>query len=109
MLWANSTFIFLLLSLSCVSCATAVWCCIHLRRLLRGASTRSLTRLSLEMTELQSQCESLIDAHRRLTSRVGMQALRARRKEEPPAEEPVSNGADREKLRELARSRGLMR
>ena len=92
MLWATSTYIFLLLSSSFVSCAMAVWCFIRLRRLLRGASTRSLTKLSLEMTELQSQFESLSEAHRRLTSRVGMQALRARRKEDHPEPEDSQEG-----------------
>lgn len=109
MLWALSPFTFLLLSLSLVAAVMAAWFFARLRRLLKGASSRSLTNLDLAVTELQSQFESLLAAHRRLHSRVSMRELREKRKDEPVDESTPPNGADREKLRELARSRGLMR
>lgn len=110
MLWAISPFTFLLLSLSLVAVVTAGWFFVRLRRLLKGASSRSLTNLDLAVTELQSQFESLLAAHRRLHSRVGMRELREKRKDAPPDDESTPpNGVDKEKLRELARSRSLMR
>lgn len=110
MLWTISPFTFLLLSLSLAAAVTAGWFYVRLRRLLKGASSRSLTNLDLAVTELQSQFESLLAAHRRLHSRVAMREMREKRKAEPPDDEPTPpNGVDKEKLRDLARSRNLMR
>lgn len=109
-MWSiNSWFTFGLVSLSLLSAATATWCFVRLRALLIGASARSLTSLGLEVTDLRSQFESLHEAHRRLSSRYAMRELRERRKNGDAGEEPAPVLNERDKLRELARSRGLLR
>lgn len=106
-MWSiNFGLIFGLASLSLLSLATAVWCCVRVTRLLSGASVRSLTSLGLEVTDLRSQFESLHEAHKRLSSRYAMRELRDRRKTDEVETPPMN---ERDKLRELARSRGLLR
>lgn len=108
-MWSiHSGLILLSVSLSCASLAMAVWCFVRVTRLLRGASARSLTSLALEVTDLRSQFESLHEAHKRLSSRYAMRELRARRDGEGEAT-PATPANDRDKLRDLARSRGLLR
>lgn len=51
-------------------------------RLLREPSTRSLQQLDSEVTALASSLSSLSATTKRLSSRYGMQDVRARRKEE---------------------------
>lgn len=52
------------------------------RRLLESTSTRSLKSLDGEVTELAASLSSISATVRRLSSRIGMQDVRARRKEE---------------------------
>lgn len=106
----NSWLIFTSVSLSLLSTATAVWCCVRVMRLLRGASARSLTSLGLEVTDLRSQFESLVESHKRLASRYAMRELRARRRDGEEPDTPAATAPnDKDKLRDLARSRGLLR
>lgn len=110
-MWSiNSWLSFALVSSSLSSTAMAAWCYVRVLRLLRGASARSLTSLGLEVTDLRSQFESLVESHKRLASRYAMRELRARRRDdelETPAAATAPN--DKDKLRDLARSRGLLR
>lgn len=110
-MWSiNSGLILVSVSLSLLSTATAVWCCVRVLRLLRGASARSLTSLGLEVTDLRSQFESLVESHKRLASRYAMRELRARRRDGDELETPAATAPnDKDKLRDLARSRGLLR
>lgn len=105
MLWSN----FFLTSLSCVAAVITLCCWYHVRKLLRGASMRSLGQLSTEFAELQSLYESLLTSHRRLLARINMREVREREKLEPPPAEESTDTADRGKLRDIARARGLMR
>lgn len=98
----------LLVSLSLFQTGVAIWFYVRSRRLLRSASSRSLTELDLRVTDLQSQCTLLMESHKRLQARYSMREIRDRRRAEP-AENEKSNGVDREALRNIARSRGLMR
>lgn len=52
-----------------------------LRRMLAERSTRSLTQLDAEVAELSSSFSSLSTTVKRLSSRIGMQDVRERRKE----------------------------
>lgn len=108
-----SLFNFSLVSLSCIAAAAAIWCCVHVRNRLRGASTRSLQRLSSEVAELTYVCESLQAQLKRLNARVGMREARAKLEEQPPdSESPTSDVGEkilpRSKLKAIARARGLM-
>lgn len=105
----NSALIFISVSLNLLSVATALWCYARVTRLLNGASARSLISLGLEVTDLRSQFESLHEAHKRLSSRYAMRELRDRRKAGDASEEAAPPTNDRDKLRDLARSRGLLR
>lgn len=100
-------FSFAATSLSCVALAASLWCWWRVQKLLRGASAKSLLQLSTEVAELLSACESLGAQQRKLSSRVGMREVRERRAE-PAADSPTA-AVDRDKLRELARARGLIR
>lgn len=101
---------FLLVSLSCTAAAAAIWCCVHVRKLLRGASIRSLQQLSSEVAELTFVCESLQAQHKRLNARVGMREARAKL-EEQPSESPTSSVGDkilpRSELKAIARAQGF--
>lgn len=98
-----------LTSFNVLMTAMAGWFFIRSRALLRTVSATSLASLELQISECQSQCTLLMESHKRLQSRYAMRELRDRRKDAPEPAESQPNGADREKLRELARSRGLMR
>lgn len=95
-------------SWSFVALVGSLWCWSRVRKLLHGASVRSLAQLSTEVAELQSACASLAAQQRKLSNRVGMREVRERREEKVVGS---SNGAvsDREQLRALARQRGLMK
>lgn len=104
----------ILMSLSLCLSLGAVFCCVRVLRLLRGASARSLLQLSTEVAELQSACESLAAQQRRLAARVGMREVRQRQEEQREASASQTssggkNGVDKEALREQARARGLLR
>lgn len=101
---------FLPMSLSLLALAGSIWCYVHVRKVLRGASTRSLSQLSSEVAELTSASESLHAQVRRLAARVGMREVRQRREEQLDSS---SQGGEigeqiipRAKLKELARARG---
>jgi len=99
---------FTLASLSFLVAMAAIWSCVRVRKLLAGASARSLALLSTEVAELTSAFESLSAQQRKLSARVGMREVRdrrAERDEEPPgAEDRV---ARLNKLREIARAKGF--
>lgn len=108
MLWLSC---FMLASLSLCVATAAIWFCVRVRKLLAGASVRSLALLSTEVAELTSAFESLSAQQRRLSARVGMREVRQRGEE---LREADNNGApergSREerliKLREIARAKG---
>lgn len=97
-------------SLSCIAAALAVWSFVRVRKLLQGASTRSLAQLSSEVAELTSASESLLAQHRRLSARVGMREVRQRREEEREQQPPDADIGEKiipkKQLKEIARARG---
>lgn len=105
--------LFSLTSLSCAAAASTAFCWYRARKLLAAASMRSVGQLSIAVSELQSLYESLLTSHRKMHARIGMREARERQREEAATVDPsTGNGSDvddREKLRALARSRGLMR
>lgn len=103
---------FILASLSCCVALAAIWYCVRVRKLLAGASVRSLALLSTEVAELVSACELLSAQQRRLSARVGMREARERGQElrEADAESAPTRGSREErlsKLREIARAKGF--
>lgn len=109
MLWLSC---FILASLSCCVGMAAIWYCGRVRKLLAGASVRSLAQLSTEVAELTSAYESLTSQQRRLSARVGMREARHKGEELREAEEGTApaRGSREEKLarlREIARSKGF--
>lgn len=104
-------FTFSMASLSCVSMGVAIWCLCRVRKLLSGASTRSLASLSVEIAELNSAFESLLAGHKKLAARVGMREVRERRAEGPGPDPVTATVAEtplpRAKLKEIARARGF--
>ena len=65
-----------LTSLSCIGAMAAIWSYVRVRKLLAGASARSLAELSSEVAELTSASELLSRQQRRLSQRVGMREAR---------------------------------
>lgn len=107
-----SALYFGLTSLSCIVGTAAIWYCVRVRRLLDGASARSLAELSNEVAELTSAYELLSRQQRRLSARVGMRE--ARHKGEELREADADTGPERgsraerlNKLREIARQKGF--
>lgn len=103
---------FILASLSLCVAMAAIWYCIRVRKLLAGASVRSLALLSSEVGELTSAFESLSAQQRRLSARVGMREVRHKGEEqrEADAESAPERGSRAErlnKLREIARGKGF--
>jgi hypothetical protein len=100
---------FILTSLSCCVATAAIWYCGRVRKLLRGASVRSLAQLSTEVAELTSAFESLSAQQRKLSARVGMREVRervGREKDDDP--QPGDDRVARlNKLREIARGKGF--
>lgn len=104
---------FAAMSLSFIALAGALWCLLRVRKLLRGASPKSLAALSVEVAELQSAFESLSAGHRKLAARVGMREVRERRRDE--GEPPTGGGGgagigekllSKAELKDIARARG---
>lgn len=94
-------------------------CWLGLRRLLAGTSLKSVASLTVEVADLKSAFDGLREGHQRLTTRVGMREVRARRRSEQEEEQTEQvNGAPQEELssresklkaiRAEARKRGLM-
>lgn len=103
---------FMLASLSFVLAAAAIWYCGRVRKLLAGASVRSLTQLSSEVAELTSASELLSRQQRRLSARVGMREVRHKGEElrEADTESAPVRGSREDrlaKLREIARAKGF--
>lgn len=103
---------FTLASLSCIGATAAIWCFVRVRKLLAGASARSLAELSNEVAELTSACELLSRQQRRLSARVGMREARHKGEEmrEADAETAPTRGSREDrlsKLREIARAKGF--
>lgn len=99
---------FILASLSLCAATVAIWCYGRARKLLAGASARSLAQLSSEVAELMSAYESLSSQQRRLSARVGMREVREKRQlNDEPAAEPEGREARLIKLREIARGKGF--
>lgn len=102
----------ILASLSCVAALAAIWCWWRVRKLLAGASARSLTTLSDEVAELTYASESMRSQVKRLAARVGMREVRHRGEElrEADTETAPVRGSREErlnKLREIARAKGF--
>lgn len=103
---------FILASLSCCVGMAAIWFCVRVRKLLAGASVRSLAQLSIEVDELTSACELQKQQLRKLSQRVGMAAVRHKGEELREADEETApaRGSREErlnKLREIARAKGF--
>jgi hypothetical protein len=103
---------FILASLSCFAAMAAIWSYVRVRRLLAGASARSLAELSNEVAELTSSSELLSRQQRRLSQRVGMREARHKGEElrEIDDESAPVRGSREErlnKLREIARAKGF--
>lgn len=98
---------FILASLSACAATAAIWSFARVRKLLVGASARSLAQLSNEVAELTSAYELLSSQQRRLSARVGMREVREKRKE-PEEPDGFEDRASRlNKLREIARAKGF--
>lgn len=104
-------FSFAAMSWSFVALVGSLWCWSRVRKLLHGASVRSLAQLSTEVAELLSMSESLAAQQRRLSSRVGMREVRERRAEkaEGSSTSVGERQMDRAQLKEIARARGLIK
>lgn len=100
-------FSFSMASLSCASALVALWCWYRVRKLLEGASVRSLAQLSNEVAELMFVFESLQAQHKRLNARVGMREARAKLENVDAGGGSGSQEVDRQKLKEIARARGF--
>lgn len=100
---------FAAMSLSCAALVGSLLCWFHVRKLLRGASVRSLAALSIEVAELSSVSESQEARLRRLTSRAGMAELRERRaaKADASSTRVGDRVMTKDELREVARARGF--
>ena len=103
---------FILASLSFCMAAAAIWYFVRVRRLLEGASVRSLALLSTEVGELTSAYELLSRQQRRLSQRVGMREARHKGEELREVEDesaPVRGSREERlnKLREIARAKGF--
>lgn len=103
---------FILASLSCCAGMAAIWCYVRVRKLLAGASARSLAQLSIEVDELASACELQKAQLRKLSQRVGMAAVRQKGEELREADEETApaRGSREErlaKLRSIARQQGF--
>jgi len=99
---------FILASLSCIVATAAIWSCVRVRKLLAGASARSLALLSTEVAELTSAYELLSRQQRRLSQRVGMREAREKKHENEEEAEPADDRVARlNKLREIARAKGF--
>lgn len=102
----------ILASLSCAAALVALWSLFRVRKLLAGASARSLSTLSSEVAELTFASESMQAQVKRLASRVGMREVRHRGEEQREADTESAPGrGSREerltKLREIARGKGF--
>lgn len=84
--WALLGLHLTLASLSCWSAITARSALKALRKKLDERSTRSLAELEAAVASLESASSSTSTTIRRLSSRLGMQDVRARRKAESPPE-----------------------
>lgn len=103
---------FILASLSCCVGMAAIWYCVRARKLLAGASVRSLAQLSIEVDELASACELQKQQLRKLSQRVGMAAVRHKGEELRDLDEETGPAAGSrveklDKLREIARKKGF--
>ena len=95
MLWVLTALNLVLASLSLVAAITARSHLTELRRRLASRSTRSLAVLDSEVTSLSTAFSSLSATVKRLSSKTGMQELRARRSAElelptTPAERKIA-------------------
>lgn len=105
-------FSFAPMSLSFLSLAVAIWCYVRVRKLLVGASARSIAQLSSEVAELLSAFESLSASHRKLGARVGMREVRQRGEEMREAARTTTKDLGtapipKSELKEIARARGF--
>lgn len=99
---------FILASLSACAATAAIWCYARVRKLLAGASARSLALLSNEVAELTSACELLSSQQRRLSQRVGMREAREKIGNDERQVDPAEDRVQRlNKLREIARAKGF--
>lgn len=93
--WIALLSTFFLASLSVLAAITARSALRELRRRLAQRSTRSLRELDSAVASLESSLASNTTTLRRLTSRIGMQDMRARRNEESAPEPPNMTPAER--------------
>lgn len=105
-------FTFCAMSLSFVAATAALWSWFRVRKLLDAASLRSLASLSKDVAELTACFESLQETIKRISSREGMAAMRARRRDASSSSTSTSDDIGetpmpREKLKEIARARGF--
>ena len=98
---------FILASLSCIVATAAIWSCVRVRKLLAGASARSLALLSTEVAELTSAYELLSRQQRRLSQRVGMREAREKKHEGEDDQVEGDRVSRLNKLREIARAKGF--
>lgn len=99
---------FAAMSLAWLAAALAVWCFVRARKLLRGASSRSLALLNEAVTELDFGLKSLEAQHKRLNSRVAMREARSKLEDSPQQTTPAPGSPESKiKLREIARGQGF--
>lgn len=101
-----------LASLSCAVLGISLYTWSRARKLLHGASSRSLAQLSTALDDATFRLESLEAQHKALRSRVSMREVRSRREDQPsnsgsPTSSVADQVVDRDKLKEIARARGF--
>lgn len=106
MQWLPTVINLSLTILSFVAVTMARSSLLELRRRLAARSSRSLMQLDAEVTNLTSTCASLSSSLRRVTSRQGMQDVRARQKQELKL--PENDPAARKRALKDALARGLI-
>lgn len=76
---------------TCVSVASALYAVNYWKRASESFSRlKNYHQVTQDMVDLQSSMSNLLESHKRLRSKIGMQELRARRSGEEATEEPTS-------------------
>lgn len=95
-MWKPTLFTLLAIGLSLASMSCALWAVItvrsrlrELQALLNARSTRSLVELEAAVASLESTCSSNSTTIKRLSSRIGMQDVRERRRADPQPSTPA--------------------
>lgn len=95
-----SLWLFLPISIA-ASCLSAALVVAYSKQVFASTSPgKRMNSLEVEVADLRSSMQTLLESHKRLRSRIGMQELRARSANSETAEGPPGRDATKEQLRE---------